>query len=242
MGPSTDTVSKLITTKLLSRIIGGVYPAGGKLPTEREIAEEFDVTRNVVREALKRIEALGLIKIRRGSGIYVEDIRETGGVELLDLLIFKEDGEIDFNILRDVIEFYEDTITNVIKLASKRITDEQLRELEKMVADRATFLDDMEKIEKISHEIVSLIVDATQNSFYRLIYNTMLRIPVLSAGFFTIILTLKDDMQPYYERLIEALRKKDQEMAVLLTNRIFEAFEVEAARILMFVAQGEPIE
>ncbi len=64
MSSSQTTISKAITSKLIARIIDGVYPPGGKLPTEREIAEEFNVTRNVVREVLKRLEALGLVTRR----------------------------------------------------------------------------------------------------------------------------------------------------------------------------------
>lgn len=41
MSSSREAVSKLITTKLIRRIIDGVYLVGSRLPTEREIAEEF---------------------------------------------------------------------------------------------------------------------------------------------------------------------------------------------------------
>jgi GntR family transcriptional repressor for pyruvate dehydrogenase complex len=239
MSSSETTVSKAITSKLIARIIDGVYPPGSKLPTEREIAEEFDVTRNVVREALKRLEALGLVTIRRGSGIYVEDLQLTGGVELLELLIFKEDGSLNIDILRDIIEFYENSIISIIRLATQRMTQEELKELEELVGKRAELIEEREEVEKVSRDITALIVDATHNSLYRLIYNTMLRIPILSTGFFGIIMSFNPDIQEYFERLVETIKQGDQEMASMLTSRMYEAYEDQAARILIRMAAGQ---
>jgi GntR family transcriptional repressor for pyruvate dehydrogenase complex len=239
MSSSETTVSKAITSKLIARIIDGVYPPGSKLPTEREIAEEFDVTRNVVREALKRLEALGLVTIRRGSGIYVEDLQLTGGVELLELLIFKEDGSLNIDILRDIIEFYENSIISIIRLATQRMTQEELNALEELVRKRAEMIGEREEVEKVSRDITALIVDATHNSLYRLIYNTMLRIPILSTGFFGIIMSFNPDIQEYFERLVETIKQGDQEMASMLTSRMYEAYEDQAARILIRMAAGQ---
>jgi len=236
MNQSATTLSKKITSKLIARIVDGVYPPGGKLPTEREIAEEFKVTRNVVREALKRLEALGLVTIRRGSGIYVEDLQLTGGVELLEMLIFKEDGSLNIDTLRDIIEFYENTIISIIRLATRRMTQEELEHLKELIEKRAQVIGDREEVERVSREITELIVDGTHNSLYRLIYNTMLRIPILSTGFFTVIMSFNPDVQEYFERLVETMKQRDQEMASLLTYRLFEAYEDQAARLLIRMA------
>ncbi len=49
------------------------YPRGSKLPTERELAESFGVSRSVVREAIKVLAANGLVESRQGSGIFVRN-------------------------------------------------------------------------------------------------------------------------------------------------------------------------
>ncbi len=54
----------------------GAYPPGSRLPGERELAEQFKVSRVTVREAEIALQALGLIDIRTGSGVYV---LEAGG-------------------------------------------------------------------------------------------------------------------------------------------------------------------
>jgi DNA-binding FadR family transcriptional regulator len=232
MNDSASTVSKRITSNLLARITNGSYPPGSKLPTEREIAEEFGVTRNVVREALKRLEALGLITIRRGSGIYAEDLRITGGAELLDILLKKEDGSIDVNMLRDIIEFYEITIVNIVKLATQRISARELAVFEELVKSRHLASNNHSELERISRDIVASVISATHNSFYRLLYNTMLSIPVLSTGFFAVI-NSNPDMEDYFERLAEAFRRRDHEMAGLLTTRMFETYQEETEKLLL---------
>lgn len=59
--------------QLYDRIRSGLYPLGGKLPSETELAIEFGVSRPIVRTALARLRDTRLIVSRRGSGSYVSD-------------------------------------------------------------------------------------------------------------------------------------------------------------------------
>ena len=65
--------SKTIFWKLMSAIIHGRYKVGDRLPTEAELIEEFQVSRNVVREAVKGLEATGILEIRRPEGTFVAE-------------------------------------------------------------------------------------------------------------------------------------------------------------------------
>ncbi|MEJ1161083.1 FadR/GntR family transcriptional regulator [Prosthecomicrobium sp. N25] len=60
-----------VADQLRQLIDRGEYPVGGRLPTERELAEQLGVSRPTVREALIALEVEGRLKIRVGSGIYV---------------------------------------------------------------------------------------------------------------------------------------------------------------------------
>lgn len=57
--------------KIIQLIISGKYPVGNKLPSERVIAEEFNVSRTVVREAVIMLELKGFVEVKKGSGIHV---------------------------------------------------------------------------------------------------------------------------------------------------------------------------
>lgn len=56
---------------LQKRIASGEFGLGERLPPEREIAEELDVSRSVVREAIIMLELQGFVEVRKGSGVYV---------------------------------------------------------------------------------------------------------------------------------------------------------------------------
>jgi GntR family transcriptional repressor for pyruvate dehydrogenase complex len=57
--------------QLMNRILSGQYPTSTRLPPEETIAEEFDVSRAVVRNALLRMKSEGVVDSRRGSGTTV---------------------------------------------------------------------------------------------------------------------------------------------------------------------------
>jgi len=56
---------------LLEEIVSGRYEVGDRLPAETELAETFDVSRPVIREALNRLQADGLVASRQGAGTFV---------------------------------------------------------------------------------------------------------------------------------------------------------------------------
>ena len=59
--------SSEVGQQLKNAILDGEYKAGDKLPSERELIELFQVSRTVVREAIKSLEAGGLVEIRQGA-------------------------------------------------------------------------------------------------------------------------------------------------------------------------------
>jgi len=219
---SIRTLSKEVSNKLTKQIINGVYPAGAKLPTEREMAVAFGVARHVVREALKRVETLRLIKIRQGSGAVVQDFLSSGGIELVDLLLVKEDGKVDRDLLNDIIEFHEVTCVYAVKLAAERITTAELQELEKLIAEYAKHVRDPEMRSVITLKISELIVKACRNKYIKLLFNSVTRTTVIFSHVFEIPMSEDSNILRYLERLLEALRSKDADMAGLITLRGFE--------------------
>lgn len=68
---SNNKVSHQIISTLREQIISGKYKKDSKLPAERELAEEFGVSQPTVREAIRALDAMGLLDVRHGSGTYV---------------------------------------------------------------------------------------------------------------------------------------------------------------------------
>lgn len=82
--------SREVLETLRERIVSGRFPEGACLPSERSLAEEFRVSRVVVREAARKLEQLGLVRIQHGVGVRVTNDVTAPVRSLLTSLIPKE--------------------------------------------------------------------------------------------------------------------------------------------------------
>lgn len=72
-----------ISEEIARDILRGVYAPGSRLPTLRELAQRFEVNPSTMQRALARLEARGLVTARQGSGLRVNDPRESGDMSLI---------------------------------------------------------------------------------------------------------------------------------------------------------------
>lgn len=117
-----------IVEHLAASVRDGHLQAGAKLPTESEIMARFGVSRTVVREALSRLQASGLVETRHGIGTFVLAPSEAGN--------FRITAE-DFTTVADVISVLELRIsleTEAAGLAALRRTPENLLAMESALA------------------------------------------------------------------------------------------------------------
>lgn len=217
--PTAQTVSQEITETLMRRVVDNYYPVGTRLPTERDLASDFGVTRHVVREALKRLEAVGLVRIRQGSGIYVQNLRLTGGIELFNILLKQQDGSVNFPFLKDVLEFRGHLFRLVARLAAARRTDEELNEIKALVKQRLEFREDYARLETVDLQLFRLITLATHNRIYELLFNTLGGLSVKLGAIIDLPLLGFEQTHAVLERIIEAFDHKDEEMTDLLVVR-----------------------
>lgn len=90
----TQSLSDQVTRELGAMVTGGVLQVGAMLPSEGQMAKDFGVSRTVVREAVSRLKADGLLSSQQGRGVFVAAIRPTrgfaiaaeAGQDLLDLM------------------------------------------------------------------------------------------------------------------------------------------------------------
>jgi GntR family transcriptional regulator, hexuronate regulon transcriptional repressor len=108
------------------RIRAGTYPRGRRLPSERELAEQFGVSRPTVREAMIALEIQGFVESRHGSGIYVSEAPAPPD-PMADLDI----GPFELTEARRVVE------AEACALAAVSITDAEVAELNALLLDMA---------------------------------------------------------------------------------------------------------
>ncbi|MEB3983675.1 GntR family transcriptional regulator [Mycobacterium sp. 663a-19] len=71
--PDRQRVDEQIAASIADAILDGVFPPGSTLPPERDLAEQLDVNRTSLRQGLARLQQMGLIEARHGSGNVVRD-------------------------------------------------------------------------------------------------------------------------------------------------------------------------
>ena len=71
--PPRQSLTSMLIEAVTERIHSGQYKRGDQLPTEKDMIEEFGVSRTVVREAISNLKASGLVSTRQGKGAFVLD-------------------------------------------------------------------------------------------------------------------------------------------------------------------------
>ncbi|GII92993.1 FadR/GntR family transcriptional regulator [Sinosporangium siamense] len=93
-----DSQASRIARILVDRVKDGSYPIGQKIPSERQLATEFGVSRPVIREALSTVGAMDILDIQMGRGAYViaapADPIASGGLKLQDVVNVREILEV----------------------------------------------------------------------------------------------------------------------------------------------------
>jgi GntR family transcriptional repressor for pyruvate dehydrogenase complex len=101
--------------------------SGDRLPTERELTLTLGVSRNILREALKSLQALGLIEIKVGDGMYVSDFDYSSVVTHISFALSRSGQD-----LKHFIEARLITEVGALDLVVKRICDEDMAFLEEL--------------------------------------------------------------------------------------------------------------
>jgi GntR family transcriptional regulator, transcriptional repressor for pyruvate dehydrogenase complex len=135
---SLNRVSQAIVDQIKQLLRQGRLKPGDRLPSERELCERFGVSRVTVREALRVLEAGGLIEIRvgaRGGAFVTSPTSQQVGEGLADLLNLSPLTARDVTEARQVFEL------GIVPLVVERATDDDIAALYEMVHDHQAALD-----------------------------------------------------------------------------------------------------
>ena len=109
---------------LAQRAADGTYAKGTALPSERELAEEFAVSRHTIRQALGSLQTIGAVVIRPGSGVYVVDEQTDESVRRFARVIFGGEAAA-----QDIMEARALLEPQIAAMAATRRTEEDLQML-----------------------------------------------------------------------------------------------------------------
>jgi|YelNatPaOPRAMG01_1025707.scaffolds.fasta_scaffold18721_5 DNA-binding FadR family transcriptional regulator len=220
--PSIDT-QLFLQEQIKKYIVEKKFSPGDKLPSEAELSKEFGVSRSTIREALRSLEALGIITSQHGSGWFFKSFSfDTLAGNLAYSLLFDVHNIFDLLEIRKILELA------FIDEAIKSLKDKDLKQLEKIInnmekksrENKSFVKEDMlfhrSLFRKIKNQIVIKILDI----FWSLFEN--LDEPLLySASPQTVI--------DYHKKLLESIKNKDY----VMTKNILDEHFVDVYERLM---------
>jgi DNA-binding FadR family transcriptional regulator len=146
--------------QIRERILHNDIQIGERLPNEHELAEQFGVSRTVVREAMKTLEKEGLVQVQPGRGTFVIYGTEQAIKDSLNNLIRFEQSS-DWSSLTEVREILEPAIA---ALAAERADPQHIESLIKAVNTMDEFMEDADAYINADNDFHLLLAKATGNT------------------------------------------------------------------------------
>ena len=193
----------------------GTYPPGSRLPGERELAEQFGVSRVTIREAEIALQAVGQISIKTGSGVYVLDPAELGDDSLPDVTAFE---------LTEARSLFE---SEAAALAAREMDDDTLRRLEELIETMSSEdPNDDEASQAADREFHLTIAAASGNAAVQYIVETLWKMrtelhPVREVHAAVCASETGEDRGAEHSEVLEALRKHDGPAARMAMQKHF---------------------
>lgn len=152
----------LVVEQIRSRIASGELQREQKLPTERELALLFGVSRGVVREAIKILNGMGLVDSRQGSGIFVRNDPVPVISQGITLSVIAEDSAVN-----QLFEFRDLLESHAARCAATQATAEQLAAIQAAAAATsvAATSDDQAKFGAADRQFHLAVAEASNNPY-----------------------------------------------------------------------------
>jgi len=211
---NSQNLSQIIKGQIEDAIRKKELGPGEKLPTEKEFCESFGVSRNVLREALRSLDSKGLIKIKKGSGMFVTEFTSKNAISSLNLFLeLHYDNDQLYHILK-IRKMFEPYIAEA---ACEGRTDEDLEKIEATLQDLIDCNpDDLEKEVEIDSKFHLLITQSTGNLVLPLILEPIfsLKPKIQKVIYGKKPITGRKEKTIYHHRAIfEAIRKREKGLA-----------------------------
>lgn len=176
-------LSDRVAASLQESMFAGHFQPGDQLPSERQLAEQFGVSRTVIREAVRSLAAKGLLKVRSGSGSRVANVDARIVADSMRLFLRAQES-VDYQKIHDVRSALE---INIAGLVAERATDADVAELRDILAAMVETADDPRLASQFDLEFHRNLARMTYNELYPIMLDSIgevmmeIRLVTLSA-------------------------------------------------------------
>ncbi|ERE04584.1 GntR family transcriptional regulator [Pseudogulbenkiania ferrooxidans EGD-HP2] len=219
-------LSDMIVQQLEKRILDGVLKPGDRLPPERQLAEEFGVSRPSLREAIQQLASRGLLSSRQGGGTWVTDRLETAFSDPWEKLLNQHE-----ELHGDLLEFRRVLEGTVARCAASRATPADVERLRRCVErlQQAYRSGDLAEQAQADVEFHQAVAEASHNVLFAHLSGSLLA--MLQRH-------VKDNIANLFAvgEVAEALREQHLSIWQAIRDRQPDAAQLAAERHIDFVA------
>lgn len=202
-------VSEEVTERIKRAILLGEFKAGDRLPSERDLAKQFQVSRVAIREALRKLEHSGFIITRQGAtgGTFVTDLTfEYLANAFLDLFLSDKIGIPELYQVRLFLE------PEIARLAASAITPEYAERLRQALKDEELIATSLWEDIRMTTAVHYVLAEMCGNRFFEAILRSSMRLT------HRVIEVVNPDPYALHPRgihrpIVEAVLKGDSEAA-----------------------------
>jgi GntR family transcriptional repressor for pyruvate dehydrogenase complex len=214
---SGKSVVEEIIDLISNLIIEKKFRVGQKIPNEYEIASQLNVSRSSVREALKILNAFGVLEIKRGNGTYISNKVKSNNLESLSYSLIMEDSSkqdiVDLRVMLDLGIYY---------LLITRIKDENILTLENKIKEQEEFINsnyfNEEKFIDLDIDFHLSIAKITKNTLIEKIYITIMRL--FKASMIKALKNINPEQSiKNHKEVIKLFKDKDMSSVIQVINK-----------------------
>ena len=158
-------LSAEVAADVVDRIVRGVLTPGTTLPNEAGLCEHYDVSRPVIREALKLVEQKGLVRIRQGDGTTVMP-KDEWLLLNADVLRISLDMDETGTLRQDVLTLRRHLEMGMVERSVRRLSLADFEEMDRLL-DRMDAATEWQQVQAIDDEVHRLIHRASGNDVAR---------------------------------------------------------------------------
>lgn len=157
-----ESIAEMVAHRVLAMVKAGVLKPGDQLPPERDLAVSLNVSRPSVREAIRGLSIMGVVRTRQGGGAFITDLDAEALLGPLQFYLSLE--ELNIGELYDARSLIE---SDVARRAAERMTEGELALLEDILAEQADTLNDASAFRLSDYRFHEAIWTSARNAFLK---------------------------------------------------------------------------
>jgi DNA-binding FadR family transcriptional regulator len=210
---SSVTLSEQVSRQIVMSVLRGDLATGSLLPPEKELARRFDVSRPVVREAVKAVAMLGLVHRRQGRGTRIAPRDEWRQLAPELLMARTELGAVE-DVLLELLELRRMVEVEAAALAARRASDEDIAEMRQHLEAMEARLDDPDAFTRSDLAFHQAVLSATGNTLLPPLFEQLRPLLAFARRFSAATrLDGPSRSQGGHRAIFEAIRDRDAEGA-----------------------------